>query len=106
MLDGLVVSAPVRAAARSPAGNAQITGSFTQDEAETLANALKYGALPLAFDIGEVVAGLARRSAQDQLSAGLIAGALGLLLVVLYSLLYYRGLGIVTVGLADGRRRS
>ncbi len=95
VLDGLVVSAPVVQGAIID-GNAQITGSFTQEEAETLANQLKYGALPLAFDIGEV-SQISPTLGSDQLRAGLLAGALGLFLVVLYSLLYYRGLGIVTV---------
>jgi len=53
VLDGLVVSAP-RINEAIPSGTAQITGSFTQLEANDLANVLKYGALPLAFDRGEV----------------------------------------------------
>ena len=96
VLDGLVVSAPVIREA-IPSGNAQITGSFTQTEAQDLANVLKYGALPLAFDRGEVQQ-VSPTLGSDQLRAGLLAGVLGLVLVVLYSLLYYRALGIVTVG--------
>jgi preprotein translocase subunit SecD len=96
VLDGLVVSSP-RITEAIPSGNAQITGSFTQLEAQDLANVLKYGALPLAFDRGEVQQ-ISPTLGADQLNAGLIAGGLGLLLVFLYSLLYYRGLGIVTVG--------
>ena len=96
VLDGLVVSSP-RITEAIPSGSAQITGSFTQLEAQDLANVLKYGALPLAFDRGEVQQVSATLGA-DQLDAGLIAGGLGLLLVLLYSLLYYRGLGLVTVG--------
>ena len=96
VLDGLVVSAP-RITEAIPSGNAQITGSFTQLEAQDLANVLKYGALPLAFDRGEVQQ-VSPTLGADQLSAGLLAGALGLGLVMLYSLFYYRGLGIVTVG--------
>jgi len=96
VLDGLVVSSP-RINEPIPSGNAQITGSFTQLEAQDLANVLKYGALPLAFDRGEVQQ-ISPTLGADQLNAGLIAGALGLLLVFLYSLLYYRGLGFVTVG--------
>ncbi len=95
VLDGLVVSAP-RINEAIPGGNAQITGDFTQFEAEDLANVLKYGALPLAFDRGEVQQISATLGA-DQLHAGLLAGFLGLGLVVLYLLLYYRGLGIVAV---------
>lgn len=96
VLDGLVVSSP-RITEPIPSGNAQITGSFTQVEAQDLANVLKYGALPLAFDRGEVQQ-ISPTLGADQLNAGLIAGGLGLLLVFLYSLLYYRGLGVVTVG--------
>jgi len=96
VLDGLVVSAP-RINEAIPSGNAQITGSFTQLEAQDLANVLKYGALPLAFDRGEVQQ-VSPTLGADQLSAGLLAGGLGLGLVLLYSLLYYRGLGLVTVG--------
>ena len=96
VLDGLVVSAP-RITEAIPSGSAQITGSFTQLEAQDLANVLKYGALPLAFDRGEVQQ-VSPTLGADQLSAGLLAGGLGLGLVLLYSLLYYRGLGLVTVG--------
>ena len=96
VLDGLVVSAPVINEA-IPSGNAQITGSFTQLEAQDLANVLKYGALPLAFDRGEVQQ-VSPTLGADQSQAGLLAGALGLLLVFVFSLLYYRALGLVTVG--------
>jgi preprotein translocase subunit SecD len=95
VLDGLVVSAP---SINEPitGGQAQITGGFTQKEATDLANVLKYGALPLAFDQGQVQ-NISPTLGSDQLRGGVIAGLLGLALVVIYSLLYYRGLGIVTV---------
>ena len=96
VLDGLVVSAP-RINEAIPSGTAQITGSFTQLEAKDLANVLKYGALPLAFDRGEVQQ-VSPTLGADQLDAGLIAGALGLVLVVIFTLAYYRVLGFVTVG--------
>ena len=96
VLDGLVVSAP-RINEAIPSGNAQITGSFTQQEATDLSNVLKYGALPLAFDRGEVQQ-ISPTLGKDQLHAGLLAGGLGLLLVVLYIFLFYRGLGIVSAG--------
>ena len=96
VLDGLVVSAPrINEAIRG--GSAQITGNFSQLEAQDLANVLKYGSLPLAFDRGEVQQ-VSPTLGADQLSAGLLAGGLGLGLVLLYSVLYYRGLGLVTVG--------
>ncbi len=96
VLDGLVYSAP-RINEAINTGTAQITGSFSQEDATDLANVLKYGALPLAFDRGEVQQ-ISPTLGADQLQAGLLAGLLGLLLVVLYSLLYYKGLGIVSVG--------
>ena len=96
VLDGLVQSAP-RINEAITAGNAEITGNFSQADATDLANVLKYGALPLAFDRGEVQQ-ISATLGSDQLRAGLLAGFLGLGLVILYSLLYYRGLGIVSVG--------
>ena len=96
VLDGVVVSAP-RINEAIPSGNAQITGSFTQQESTDLANVLKYGALPLAFDRGEVQQ-VSPTLGAEQLKAGLLAGGLGLLLVVLYIFFFYRGLGIVSAG--------
>ena len=95
VLDGLVVSAPVINEA-IPSGNAQITGSFTQTEAADLANVLKYGALPLAFDRGEIQQ-VSPTLGSDQLNAGLLAGILGLGLVMIFSMIYYKALGIVSV---------
>jgi len=95
VLDGLVVSAP-QVNEAIPGGRAQITGSFTQEEATTLANVLQYGALPLAFEVSDVTA-VSPTLGADQLQAGLVAGAIGLVLVMLYSLAYYRGLGLVVV---------
>ena len=96
VLDGLVVSAPGLNNGPITGGSAQIEGDFTQEEARDLANILKYGALPLTFDAGEVQE-VSATLGGDQLTAGLVAGIIGLALVVVYSLLYYRGLGLVTV---------
>ncbi|MFM1788972.1 MAG: protein translocase subunit SecD [Actinomycetota bacterium] len=96
VLDGVVVSAP-RINEAILGGQAQITGSFSQVEAQDLANVLKYGSLPLAFDRGEVQQ-VSPTLGSDQLEAGLLAGGLGLLLVVIYSILYYRALSVVVVG--------
>src|SRR5215210_3061875 len=96
VLDGLVVSAPGLNDGPITGGTAQIEGDFTQDEARNLANVLRYGALPLTFDAGEVQE-VSATLGGDQLDAGLLAGGIGLALVVVYSLLYYRGLGLVTV---------
>jgi len=94
VLDGEVVSAPQIQSVIT--GDAQITGNFTQEEATNLANILRYGALPLRFTTADVVT-ISPTLGVDQLRAGLLAGGVGLGLVVLYSLLYYRALGLVTV---------
>ena len=95
VLDGNVVSAPQTTQA-IPAGQVQITNIGGQTQANQLVNELKYGALPLTFNITNTTSVTAQLG-RNQLDAGLIAGAIGLLLVVLYSFLYYRGLGIVSV---------
>ena len=98
VLDDIVYSAPgVTSPGGIAGGRSEITGDFTITEGQDLANVLKYGALPLSFDRGEVQQ-VSPTLGADQLSAGLLAGGLGLGLVLLYSLLYYRGLGLVTVG--------
>ncbi|HEY0237313.1 MAG TPA: protein translocase subunit SecD [Friedmanniella sp.] len=95
VLDGSSISAPSVSTA-IPGGAAQISGGFTQQTATDLANVLKYGALPLAFDISEV-SNVSATLGGDQLHAGIVAGIVGLILVVLYCFAYYRGLGIVVV---------
>ncbi|PKQ32695.1 MAG: protein translocase subunit SecD [Actinobacteria bacterium HGW-Actinobacteria-2] len=99
VLDGTVVSAP-KVEKVIAGGRAEIYGNFTQKSATDLATVLSYGALPLAFEISSVDNVSAKLGA-DQLQAGLIAGLIGLVLVVGYSILYYRGLAIVvTMSLA------
>jgi preprotein translocase subunit SecD len=95
VLDGLVTSAEYIAEA-IPGGNTQISGNFTHKSASALANSLKYGALPLAFE-PQTAYTVSASLGSSELKAGLLAGALGLILVVLYSIFYYRGLSIVTV---------
>jgi preprotein translocase subunit SecD len=95
VLDGFVVSSPYIDTS-IPGGQAQITGSFTQAEATQLATQLSYGALPLSFEQKSIQT-TSPQLGRDQLNAGLIAAALGLLLVVLYLLLYYRALALVAV---------
>ncbi|GAA4793457.1 protein translocase subunit SecD [Streptomyces ziwulingensis] len=95
VLDNEVVSDPYVSQALT-GGNAEISGSFTQDEAQNLANVLSYGALPLSFKEDSVTTVTAALGG-DQLHAGLIAGAIGLALVVLYLLVYYRGLSFIAV---------
>ncbi len=94
VLDGVVQSAP--STNERIAGSAQISGSFTQSDAEDLANVLRYGALPLAFERSQAES-ISPTLGKDSLHGGLLAGALGLLLVIAYSFLYYRALGIVVV---------
>ncbi|MDF5751996.1 protein translocase subunit SecD [Spongiactinospora sp. TRM90649] len=95
VLDGVVISAPV---IQEPinGGRAQISGTFNQESANELANQLKYGALPLKF-VRSSISEVSSTLGADQLRGGLIAGGIGLALVVIYSLLYYRGLGVVSV---------
>ncbi len=94
VLDGIVQSAPTINERIS--GSAQISGSFTQSQAEDLANILKYGALPIAFDKSQAES-ISATLGEESLRAGLIAGAIGLFLVLMYSFLYYRALGFITV---------
>lgn len=95
VLDGEVVSSPYVSQSIT-GGNAEISGSFTQDEAQSLANMLSYGALPLTFQEDSVTTVTAALGG-DQLEAGLIAGAIGLALVVLYLVIYYRGLSFIAI---------
>ena len=94
VLDGKTISAP--AIQGTINGQTQITGSFTQSDAEDLANVLKYGALPLTFEQQEALT-VSPTLGSDQLKAGLLAGGIGVALVFIYSLLYYRALGLVMI---------
>jgi preprotein translocase subunit SecD len=94
VLDSQVVSAPEIQEA-IPGGRTQITGRFTADSARELANVLKYGSLPLSFESSEAET-VSATLGLSSLRAGLIAGAIGLAVVLLYSLLYYRVLGLLT----------
>jgi preprotein translocase subunit SecD len=95
VLDAVSISAPSVNEA-IPGGRAQIEGNFNQQSATELANVLKYGALPLAFEVSEV-SNVSATLGGEQLRAGIIAGIIGLALVVLFCFAYYRGLGIVVV---------
>ncbi|CAG7655200.1 protein translocase subunit SecD [Actinacidiphila bryophytorum] len=94
-LDGVVQSAPSVHSALT-GGSAQISGGFKQNEAEDLANVLKYGSLPLAFEPSETTT-VSAALGGEQLRGGLIAGAVGLALVVAYMFAYYRGLSFVAI---------
>ncbi|WP_406128855.1 protein translocase subunit SecD [Streptomyces sp. NBC_00989] len=95
VLDGQVVSSP-SVSSSITGGSAEISGSFTQEEAQSLANMLSYGALPLTFKTDSVTTVTAALGG-EQLHAGLIAGAIGLALVVLYLLIFYRGLSVIAI---------
>jgi len=96
VLDGIVQSAPYSNVDGIAGGNTQISGSFTEKQAKSLANVLKFGALPLKLQ-KESTSSVSASLGSHQLRGGLIAGVIGLGLVIVYSLLYYRALGLVTV---------
>jgi preprotein translocase subunit SecD len=95
VLDGEVITAPGVTNAIVD-GRAEISGDFNQSTAKELASNLDLGALPISFEVGTAQT-VSSTLGADYLEKALIAGAVGLLLVVLYSLLYYRGLGIVSI---------
>lgn len=93
VLDGEVITAPeVQGVTADP----QITGSFTQETSKSLADQLKYGALPIGFEV-QSQDRISATLGSSQLQSGLIAGMIGMLLVVVYSLFQYRLLGMVTI---------
>ncbi|GAA2222004.1 protein translocase subunit SecD [Herbiconiux moechotypicola] len=95
VLDGRVITAPTTGGAFTD-GRAQISGSFTQESAQTLADQLKFGALPIGFTT-QSTEKISATLGSTQLMSGLVAGLIGLILVVIYSLIQYRLLGLVTV---------
>ena len=98
-LDAVVQSAPAIEAASFP-GGATISGSssnpFTQQQAQNLALALSYGSLPVRF-VPQDISSVSPQIGTDSLRAGAVAGALAVLLVLLYLIIYYRALGLVVV---------
>ena len=95
VLDGTVVSAP-RFNEPILGGQAQIEGNFTAQEANDLAAVLKYGALPVTLEPVDVTS-ISPTVGNDQLRAGILAGLLGLVLVMLYLFIYYRVLGLAAI---------
>lgn len=95
VLDDKVLSAP-RTLAVITDGRPQITGNFTQQSAQALSDQLRYGALPISFEI-QSEQQISATLGTQQLEMGLLAGGIGLLLVVIYSLFQYRALGFVTI---------
>jgi preprotein translocase subunit SecD len=95
VLDGKVLIAPSTNAAITN-GQPEITGSFDQETATTIANQLKFGALPVSFE-AQSEERISATLGESQLASGLIAGGIGLLLVVIYSFFQYRLLASVTI---------
>ncbi|MFJ8914252.1 protein translocase subunit SecD [Amycolatopsis sp. NPDC102389] len=95
VLDTQVVSAPTIQSAIL-GGQTQITGRFSQAEAKDLADVLKYGSLPLSFESSDATT-VSATLGLASLQAGLIAGGIGLLIVFIYCLFYYRLLGVLTI---------
>ena len=95
-LDGYVITAPTLQAVIT-GGEAQITGNFDKNSSKSLADQLKYGALPISFEV-QSQENISATLGSEQLTSGLLAGAIGLLLVIIYSFFQYRGLALVTVG--------
>ena len=95
-LDGYVITAPTLQAVIT-GGTAQITGNFDKNSSKALADQLKYGSLPIGFEV-QSQENISATLGSEQLTSGLLAGAIGLLLVIIYSFFQYRGLAIVTVG--------
>ncbi|MEI7419318.1 MAG: protein translocase subunit SecD [Actinomycetes bacterium] len=95
-IDGYVITAP-RTQSVITGGTAQITGSFDQKSSSVLADQLKYGSLPISFTV-QSQENISATLGSEQLQAGLLAGLIGLLLVIGYSVFQYKGLALLTVG--------
>ncbi|GAC1602653.1 MAG: protein translocase subunit SecD [Pseudarthrobacter sp.] len=95
VLDDQVISAP-RSLAVITDGRPQITGGFNEQSAKALSDQLRFGALPISFEI-QSDQQISATLGGEQLRMGLLAGVIGLLLVVVYSLFQYRALGFVTI---------
>ena len=95
VLDGNVISAPASMAVITD-GQSSITGNFTEASAKTLSDQLKFGALPISFEI-QSDEQISATLGLQQLEMGMLAGLIGLGLVVIYSLFQYRALGLVTI---------
>ncbi|MFP7697326.1 protein translocase subunit SecD [Trueperella sp. LYQ143] len=96
VLDGRVISY-ARVSSTIAGGNAQITGSFTAEQAANLANQLKFGSLPLNFEV-QSEEQISATLGSEQLNSGLIAGLVGLALIIVYMIWQYHALGVVAIG--------
>jgi len=95
-LDGVVITAPAAQAVITN-GRAQITGNFTQESATVLADQLKYGALPIGFEV-QSQENISATLGDESLRSGLIAGLIGMIFVMIYMTIQYRGLATVVLG--------
>jgi preprotein translocase subunit SecD len=95
VLDGSVISAP-RTISAITDGRPQISGNFTEESALTLADQLKFGALPIGFEI-QSSENISATLGVSQLQSGIIAGIVGLILVAFYAFFQYRALGGVVL---------
>jgi len=95
VLDGRVISAP-RTISAITDGSPQISGNFTQESAQVLADQLKFGALPLGFEV-QSSENITATLGLSQLQSGIIAGLIGIALVIGYALIQYRALGGVII---------
>lgn len=96
VLDGVVQSYPTVQDGAITSGQTQISGHFTEGEAKSLANILKYGALPVHLGVA-TQSSISPSLGSAELRGGLVAGAIGLALVVAYLVLYYRALAFVAI---------
>lgn len=96
VLDGEVISAPVVQTPSFTGGTVAITGNFSRSEAEDLAKILKFGAVPVQFDT-PTVQSVSATLGSDSLRAAIVSGLIGVLLVLLFLLFYYRLLGLVVI---------
>ena len=97
ILDGEVISAPTVQTPTFDNGSVQISGSFSETEAQDLARVLQFGAVPVKFDIPTVQT-VSASLGEDSLRAAVLSGLVGLLLVLLFLLFYYRLIAIVVIG--------
>ena len=100
VLDGTVISAPTVNEPEFTGGTVQITGSFTPEEARDLAKILEFGAVPVRFGVSQAQT-VSATLGSDSLRAALISGLVGILLVTLLLLAYYRIMALfVLVGMS------
>jgi len=96
-LDGVIISHPTMQQSQFTTNGVQISGSFSEGEAKNLARVLRSGALPVQLQT-QTVQNVSPTLGKDSLKAAIVAGSIGVLLVLLFMLAYYRLLGIVVIG--------